>query len=165
MLQNIKNLTNNTHTQASTTLGFYYIETYGCQMNVYDSELVANQLETTGYTETKDIKSANIIFLNTCAIREKAQETVHNRLNSLAYLKKNNPKLLIGVLGCMAQNLKDEILETKPYVDIILGPDSYRRIPDIIINRNSQINSNSKASEFYSLESNTSWTSFRSLIK
>ena len=113
----------------------YYIETYGCQMNVYDSELVQAQLKKTGYQETNDIESANLIFLNTCAIREKAQETVHNRLDSIEYLKKRNPNLLIGVLGCMAQNLKDDLLLNKPYVDIILGPDSYRRIPEIIQNR------------------------------
>ena len=113
----------------------YYIETYGCQMNVYDSELVQAQLKKTGYKQTNDIESANLIFLNTCAIREKAQETVHNRLDSIEYLKKRNPNLLIGVLGCMAQNLKDDLLLNKPYVDIILGPDSYRRIPEIIQNR------------------------------
>ena len=113
----------------------YYIETYGCQMNVYDSELVQAQLKKTGYKQTNDIESANLIFLNTCAIREKAQETVHNRLDSIKYLKKRNPNILIGVLGCMAQNLKDDLLLNKPYVDIILGPDSYRRIPEIIQNR------------------------------
>ena len=117
----------------------YYIETYGCQMNVYDSELVENQLKKTGYRKTDDIESANLIFLNTCAIREKAEETVHNRLNSIEYLKKRNPKLLVGVLGCMAQNLKDDILLNKPFVDIVLGPDSYRRIPEIIQNRASSL--------------------------
>ncbi len=114
----------------------YYIETYGCQMNVYDSELVAGQLQKIGYNKTNELNQADVIFLNTCSIREKAEETVHNRLDSLHYLKKNKPNLLIGVLGCMAQNLKNELLETKPYVDIILGPDSYRRISDIISNRN-----------------------------
>jgi len=118
----------------------YYIETYGCQMNVYDSELVESQLLKTGYKETNNIELADLIFLNTCAIREKAQETVHNRLSSLAYLKKRNPNLIIGVLGCMAQNLKDDLLKDKPYVDVILGPDSYRRIPEIINNRNSKLN-------------------------
>jgi len=113
----------------------YYIETYGCQMNVYDSELVQAQLKKTGYKQTNDIESANLIFLNTCAIREKAQETVYNRLDSIEYLKKRKPDILIGVLGCMAQNLKDDLLLNKPYVDIILGPDSYRRIPEIIQNR------------------------------
>jgi len=118
----------------------YYIETYGCQMNVYDSELVENQLIKTGYKETNNIELADLIFLNTCAIREKAEETVHNRLTSLAYLKKRNPNLIIGVLGCMAQNLKDDLLKDKPYVDVILGPDSYRRIPEIINNRNKKLN-------------------------
>ncbi len=118
----------------------YYIETYGCQMNVYDSELVESHLLKTGYKETNNIELADLIFLNTCAIREKAQETVHNRLSSLAYLKKRNPNLIIGVLGCMAQNLKDDLLKDKPYVDVILGPDSYRRIPEIINNRNSKLN-------------------------
>ena len=118
----------------------FYIETYGCQMNVYDSELVGGQLEKLGYISTNSLEEAELIFLNTCSIREKAEETVHNRLNNLHYLKKRNPKILIGLLGCMAQNLKDEILESKPYVDIILGPDSYRKLHDIIKNRTSLMN-------------------------
>jgi len=113
----------------------YYIETYGCQMNVYDSELVATQLESSGYKKTTKIESADAIFLNTCAIREKAEDTVHNRLSNLHVLKKKNPSVILGVLGCMAQNLKNDLLESKPYVDVILGPDSYRRIPDIIKSR------------------------------
>ena len=88
----------------------YYIETYGCQMNVSDSELVASVLKKTGYSKTDEIESADVIFLNTCAIREKAEETVNNRLDSLHFLKKRNPNLLLGVLGCMAKNLKDDIL-------------------------------------------------------
>ncbi|MAR29555.1 MAG: tRNA (N6-isopentenyl adenosine(37)-C2)-methylthiotransferase MiaB [Candidatus Marinimicrobia bacterium] len=118
----------------------YYIETYGCQMNVYDSELVGSMLNKCGYQITDDIKSADAIFLNTCAIREKAEETVHNKLDSLQSLKNNKPELLLGVLGCMAQNLKDVILDSKPYVDVVLGPDSYRRIPEIITNRNENMN-------------------------
>ena len=114
----------------------YYIETYGCQMNVYDSELIAGLLEKCGYQETKEISNADAIFLNTCAIREKAEETVHNKLSNLQYLKNNKPEMILGVLGCMAQNLKDSLLESKPYVDVILGPDSYRRIPEIIKERN-----------------------------
>jgi len=117
----------------------YYIETYGCQMNVYDSELVGSLLNKSGYYATKNIKSADVIFLNTCAIREKAEETVYNKLDSLQSLKKNNPSLLLGVLGCMAQNLKNEILESKPFVDVVLGPDSYRKIPEIINNRNNSM--------------------------
>jgi len=119
---------------------FYHIETYGCQMNVYDSELVQSQLEKIGYCSIDNIELADIIFLNTCAIREKAEETVHNRLTSIEYIKKRKPGVIIGVLGCMAQNLKDELLVSKPYVDIILGPDSYRKIPELIINRNTSLN-------------------------
>ena len=113
----------------------YYIETYGCQMNVYDSELVSGQLNNLGYKKTNKLEIADIILLNTCSIREKAEETVHNRLDSLHYLKKNKPNLLIGVLGCMAQNLKNDLLESKPYVDIILGPDSYRKLTQVISDR------------------------------
>ena len=116
----------------------YYIETYGCQMNIYDSELVAGLLEKCGYIETREINNADAVFLNTCAIREKAEDTVHNRLNNLQYLKKKKPGMILGILGCMAQNLKNELLESKPYVDVILGPDSYRRIPDIIHQRQNQ---------------------------
>ena len=118
--------------------GKFFIETFGCQMNVADSELVAGMLQECGYSETEDLDQADILFMNTCAIREKAEETVHNRLDSIQHLKKRNPQMLIGVLGCMAQNLKDDLLETKPFVDIILGPDSYRRIPEIIKSRNGQ---------------------------
>jgi tRNA-2-methylthio-N6-dimethylallyladenosine synthase len=116
----------------------YHIETFGCQMNVYDSELVAGLLQDCGYSETSDMNLADIIFLNTCAIREKAEETVHHRLESIQHLKKRKPHMIFGVLGCMAQNLKDDLLESKPYVDVILGPDSYRRIPEIISSRKDQ---------------------------
>ena len=118
----------------------YHIETYGCQMNVYDSELVAGQLNKLGYKETNKLELADVILLNTCSIREKAEETVHNRLDSLHYLKKNKPNLLIGVFGCMAQNLKNDLLDSKPYVDIILGPDSYRKLSEIIIDRQGHLN-------------------------
>ena len=118
----------------------YYIETYGCQMNVYDSELVGSLLETCNYTLTDDISQADAVFLNTCAIREKAEERVHNRLDNLHILKRNKPNMILGVLGCMAQNLKDDILESRPYVDVILGPDSYRRIPEIIKERQGEMN-------------------------
>ena len=101
----------------------YYIETYGCQMNVADSELVSGLLTREGYTESKDIHDADAIFVNTCAIREHAEDKVHSRLGYYQQIKKKNPGMIIGVLGCMAQNLKDDILESKPYVDIVLGPD------------------------------------------
>ncbi|NOZ08253.1 MAG: tRNA (N6-isopentenyl adenosine(37)-C2)-methylthiotransferase MiaB [FCB group bacterium] len=113
----------------------FYIETYGCQMNVYDSELVATLLNKSGYEKTDNMSEADAIFLNTCAIREKAEDTVHNRLDNFQYLKKQKPDMLIGLLGCMAQHLKDDLFEQKPFVDIILGPDSYRKLPEIIRNR------------------------------
>ncbi len=113
----------------------YYIETYGCQMNVYDSELVSSILRDQGYRQTEHINEADAVFLNTCSIREKAEETVHNRLSNFQSLKRKKPKMIIGVLGCMAQNLKNDLLESKPYVDVILGPDSYRRLPEIISER------------------------------
>lgn len=104
-------------------------------MNVYDSELVASLLVQSGYEKTEILDEADAIFLNTCAIREKAEETVHNRLDNFQSLKRNKPNLLIGILGCMAQHLKDDLFESKPYVDVILGPDSYRRLPEIIQER------------------------------
>ena len=116
----------------------YYIETYGCQMNVADSELVSGLLSQDGYAETKDINSADIIFVNTCAIREHAEEKVHSRLGFYNQIKHKKPNTIIGVLGCMAQNLKEDILDSKPYVDIILGPDSYRRLPTMIRDRSSE---------------------------
>ena len=116
----------------------FYIDTYGCQMNVYDSELISGLLEKCGYSETRIINNADVVFINTCAIREKAEETVYNRLSNLQHLKKMKPGMILGVMGCMAQNLKNDLLESKPYVDMILGPDSYRRIPDIIHQRQNQ---------------------------
>jgi tRNA-2-methylthio-N6-dimethylallyladenosine synthase len=113
----------------------YYIETYGCQMNVADSELVSGLLHREGYREAENLESAEVIFVNTCAIRDHAEAKVHSRLGHFNRLKKERPELLIGVLGCMAQNLKDELLENKPYVDIILGPDSYRQLPGLLKNR------------------------------
>lgn len=118
---------------------YYYIETYGCQMNVADSELVAGLLDKSGYRRTSRLEDANIILLNTCAIREKAEETVHSRLGRLAELKRKDPSILIGVLGCMAKNLADSLLESKPYVDLVLGPDSYRRLPEIIRQRQTSL--------------------------
>ena len=110
----------------------YFIETYGCQMNVADSELVESILLDEGYLKAEDIKLADAIFVNTCAIREQAEEKVHSQLGRYDKIKKKRPSTIIGVLGCMAQNLKDDLLENKPYVDIILGPDSYRKLPDIL---------------------------------
>ena len=140
MLQDIKKVDYKIGPQKPAKGLKFFVETYGCQMNEYDSELVGKILGDLGYSKSNKIEEADAIFLNTCSIREKAEETVHNRLDSLAYLKKRKKHLLIGVLGCMAQNLKDVLLESKPYVDIILGPDSYRKLPDIINFRNSNLN-------------------------
>ena len=118
----------------------YFIETYGCQMNVADTEVISGLLNNEGYSQTKDIHSANVIFVNTCAIREHAEDKVHSRLGFYNQIKQKNPETIIGVLGCMAQNLKEDILESKPFVDIILGPDSYRRLPDMISNRSKEAN-------------------------
>ena len=110
----------------------FALETYGCQMNVADSELVEGILTNLGLEKTANYDEADAIFLNTCAIRENAETKVHSKLGNLHKIKLNKPHLIIGVLGCMAQNLKDDLLKNKPYVDIILGPDSYRKIPDLI---------------------------------
>ena len=115
----------------------YFIETYGCQMNVYDSELVAGILEQENYTRADRVEDAQVIFLNTCSVREHAEEKVHARLGMLKSLKDRDPETMIGVLGCMAQNLKEDLLQQKPYVDFILGPDSYRRLPELLLERKS----------------------------
>ena len=113
----------------------YHIETYGCQMNVADSELVSSMLQKAGYKEISDIQKADAIFVITCAIREHAEDKVHSRLGFYNKIKKQKPSTVIGVLGCMAQNLKEDILESKPYVDIVLGPDSYRKLPSMLEQR------------------------------
>jgi len=101
-------------------------------MNEYDSELVAGLLEKQNYTRAESSADAQLILLNTCSVREHAEEKVHARLSNLKVFKDRDPNVKIGVLGCMAQNLKEELLESKPYVDVILGPDSYRRLPDLL---------------------------------
>ena len=132
----------------------FFIETYGCQMNVADSELISGMLIKEGLKPSKDILNADIIFVNTCAIREHAEDKVHSRLGFYNKLKKDKPEIIIGVLGCMAQNLKDSILQNKTYVDIVLGPDSYRKIFDLIQNRKKEklraIDTNLSRYEVYS---------------
>ena len=110
----------------------YFIETYGCQMNVADSELVESLLKKEGYSQATQLDQADAIFVNTCAIREHAEEKVHSQLGRYDLIKKEKPDTIIGVLGCMAQSLKHDLLENKPYVDIILGPDSYRKLPELL---------------------------------
>ena len=108
-----------------------YIETYGCQMNFSDSEIVVSILENDSYKYTSDINSAGVILINTCSIRDKAEQRIWKRINQLKSLKKKNTNLIIGVIGCMAERLKDELLETN-VVDLVAGPDAYRDMPALI---------------------------------
>ena len=110
----------------------YHIHTYGCQMNVADSELVESILIDQGYFNSNDPNKADAIFINTCSIREHAEDKVHSQLGRYELIKKERPDVIIGVLGCMAQSLKHDLLEKRSFVDIILGPDSYRRLPDLL---------------------------------
>jgi tRNA-2-methylthio-N6-dimethylallyladenosine synthase len=109
-----------------------FIETYGCQMNLSDSEIVASVMSANGYETTTDISKAGVIFLNTCSIREKAEQRIRKRLLALRPMKKKNPDLVIGILGCMAERLKDQLLRDEPVLDIIAGPDSYRDLPRLV---------------------------------
>ncbi len=127
-----------THTGNSRKL---YIESYGCQMNFSDSEIVASILKKDGFDTTSDVLQADVIFLNTCSIREKAEQTVRNRLSFINTLKKNKPELLVGVLGCMAERLKSKLLEEEKIVDLVAGPDAYRDLPNLI----SQVDDGAKA--------------------
>ena len=110
----------------------YHIQTYGCQMNVADSELVESILIDQGYLNSNDPNNADAIFINTCSIREHAEDKVHSQLGRYELIKKKRPNVIIGVLGCMAQSLKHDLLEKRSFVDIILGPDSYRRLPALL---------------------------------
>ncbi len=110
-----------------------YIESYGCQMNFSDSEIVASILTDEGFSTTKNIEEADVVFVNTCSIREKAETTVRNRLKVYnAIKKKQNPGMVVGVLGCMAERLKEKFLEEEKLVDIVVGPDAYRDLPNLI---------------------------------
>ncbi len=110
-----------------------YIESYGCQMNFSDSEIVASILSKEGFSTTKDITTADIVFVNTCSIREKAELTVRRRLEFYNSIKKEqNPKMIVGVLGCMAERLKEKFLQQEKLVDIVVGPDAYRDLPNLI---------------------------------
>ena len=109
-----------------------YIESYGCQMNFSDSEIVASILSNEGYDTTSDVNEADVVFLNTCSIREKAEQTVRNRLTHFTSMKKSRPELVIGVLGCMAERLKAQLLEEEKIVDLVAGPDAYRDLPKLI---------------------------------
>jgi len=109
-----------------------YIETYGCQMNEYDTEIVKSILKKNNFTFTEQPEDAQVIFLNTCSVRENAHSKVHQRLSVFRQLRKKNKHLVMGVLGCMAQNLRKELLDEAIGVDIVAGPDSYKKLPDML---------------------------------
>lgn len=109
-----------------------YIESYGCQMNFSDSEIVSSILKKEGYSTTSTIEDADVTFLNTCSIREKAETTVRNRLTEINHYKKKKPEMVIGVLGCMAERLKSKLLDEEKIVDLVVGPDAYRELPNML---------------------------------
>jgi len=109
-----------------------YIESYGCQMNFSDSEIVASILSKEGFNTTNMLDEADVVFVNTCSIREKAEQTVRQRLRSFQKAKKEKPEMIIGVLGCMAERLKSKFLEEERLVDIVVGPDAYRDLPNLV---------------------------------
>ncbi len=110
----------------------FYIESYGCAMNFADSEVVASILQGSGFGGTKDFTEADLVLINTCSIREKAEQTVRSRLHIFRQAKRAKPGMLIGVLGCMAERLKSKFLEEEKLVDLVVGPDAYRTLPALI---------------------------------
>ena len=112
--------------------GKFYIESYGCQMNFSDSEIVASILNKAGLCATRNHEEADLVLLNTCSIREKAEQTIRKRLQDLRKSKASNPGMLIGILGCMAERLKSKLLEEEKLVDLVVGPDAYRSLPALI---------------------------------
>lgn len=109
-----------------------YIETYGCQMNIADTEIVFGILKNYGYGLTKDMNDADVVLLNTCSIRENAEQRIYGRLGNIKTLKRGNPNLVIGILGCMAERLRKDLIDDKKMVDVVVGPDEYRRLPELI---------------------------------
>jgi len=109
-----------------------FIETYGCQMNVADTEVVQGILDNHGYVVANGVEDADVILLNTCSIRENAEQRIYGRLGNLKTMKSTRPQLVVGVLGCMAERLKTKLIEEKKMVDIVVGPDEYRRIPEFL---------------------------------
>ncbi|HEU4575052.1 MAG TPA: tRNA (N6-isopentenyl adenosine(37)-C2)-methylthiotransferase MiaB [Chitinophagaceae bacterium] len=110
----------------------FYIESYGCQMNFSDSEIVAAILQENGYGATRNFEEADLVLINTCSIREKAEQTVRKRLTEFRKVKEHKPGMLVGVLGCMAERLKAKLLEEEKLVDLVVGPDAYRTLPVLV---------------------------------
>jgi tRNA-2-methylthio-N6-dimethylallyladenosine synthase len=109
-----------------------YIETYGCQMNLADTEIVLGILGEKGYNLTHDAGEADVVLINTCSIRENAEQRIYGRLGSFKNLKNTKPDLIVGILGCMAERLRKDLVEKKSVVDLVVGPDEYRRLPELI---------------------------------
>jgi len=114
------------------TMKKLFVETYGCQMNVADSEVVASIMNDAGYELTDNAADADVIFVNTCSIRDNAERRVKNRIQEFKSLKKKNPELKVGILGCMAERLKETLLKDQEFVDIVAGPDAYRDLPSML---------------------------------
>ena len=108
-----------------------FIETYGCQMNVADSEVIASIMQMAGYTPCDNLEEADAVFMNTCSIRDNAEQKILNRLEFFHSLRKKRKHLIVGVLGCMAERVKNELIE-KHHVDLVAGPDAYLTLPDLI---------------------------------
>lgn len=111
-----------------------YLETYGCQMNVADSEVVLSILTAAGYARTETLAMADVVFVNTCAVRENAEQRIYGRLGDFKHFKNFNPGMVVGVLGCMAERLRKDLMSSESYVDLVIGPDEYRRLPELIEN-------------------------------
>ena len=127
-----------------------YIQSYGCAMNFSDSEIVASILKKEGYDLTNNFEESDLILVNTCSIREKAEETIRKRLKNFNNLKRNKPSLIIGILGCMAERLKEKLLHEEKIVDIVAGPDSYRDLQNLI--KNVKLNDEKSVNTILSLE-------------
>jgi tRNA-2-methylthio-N6-dimethylallyladenosine synthase len=109
-----------------------YLETYGCQMNIADSEVVLSIMQKAGYDRTERLDQAEVILVNTCAIRENAEQRVYGRLGDFWHFKRHNQGVVVGVLGCMAERLRKDLMETESYVDLVVGPDEYRKLPELV---------------------------------
>ncbi len=109
-----------------------FVETYGCQMNEADTELISGLMRHRGYAMAENAESADIVLLNTCAVRDKAEQRIFGRLGWLKTLKRQKPELILGVAGCMAERMREEIVAKAPFVDMVIGPDAYRRLPDMV---------------------------------
>lgn len=118
--------------ESNSTQKKLYLESYGCQMNFSDSEVVASILAQDGYATTRNIAEADLVLINTCSIRDNAEQRVRNRLTEFQHHKQQNPELVVGILGCMAERLKKNLLEEEKLVDIVAGPDAYRDLPNLI---------------------------------